>query len=73
MRSGALLLPYLLLTLSASPSAAQSVGTPVLTPTVTARYPHDRAAFTEGLQYLGAARCWKAPASRGSPACAAWT
>lgn len=53
MRSGALLLPCLLLTLSASPSAAQSVGTPVLTPTVTARYPHDRAAFTEGLQYLG--------------------
>ncbi|WP_229782010.1 glutaminyl-peptide cyclotransferase [Deinococcus daejeonensis] len=53
MRSGALLLPCLLLTLSASPSAAQSVGTPVLTPTVTARYPHDRAAFTQGLQYLG--------------------
>ena len=53
VRSGALLLPCLLLTLSASPSAAQSVGTPVLTPTVTARYPHDRAAFTEGLQYLG--------------------
>ncbi|WP_119674935.1 glutaminyl-peptide cyclotransferase [Deinococcus sp. RM] len=53
MRSGALLLPCLLLPLSASPSAAQSVGTPVLTPTVTARYPHDRAAFTQGLQYLG--------------------
>ncbi|GGN34147.1 glutamine cyclotransferase [Deinococcus daejeonensis] len=53
VRSGALLLPCLLLTLSASPSAAQSVGTPVLTPTVTARYPHDRAAFTQGLQYLG--------------------
>ncbi len=53
VRSGALLLPCLLLTLSASPAAAQSVGTPVLTPTVTARYPHDRAAFTQGLQYLG--------------------
>lgn len=25
----------------------------MLRPTVTARYPHDRAAFTEGLQYLG--------------------
>ncbi|NTY01931.1 glutaminyl-peptide cyclotransferase [Deinococcus sp. JMULE3] len=53
MRSGALLLPCLLLTLSAPPSAAQSVATPVLTPTVTARYLHDRAAFTQGLQYLG--------------------
>jgi glutamine cyclotransferase len=27
--------------------------TPVLTPLVTARFPHDRSAFTEGLQYLG--------------------
>ncbi|WP_019587008.1 glutaminyl-peptide cyclotransferase [Deinococcus apachensis] len=27
--------------------------TPILRPTVTARYPHDRAAFTQGLQYLG--------------------
>lgn len=33
--------------------AALSPGTPVLRPTVTARYPHDRAAFTEGLEYLG--------------------
>ncbi|MDB5045393.1 MAG: glutamine cyclotransferase [Deinococcus sp.] len=34
-------------------SATPSPRTPVLTPLVTARYPHDRAAFTEGLQYLG--------------------
>jgi len=27
--------------------------TPVLTPLVAARFPHDRSAFTEGLQYLG--------------------
>ncbi|WP_168733368.1 glutaminyl-peptide cyclotransferase [Deinococcus sp. Arct2-2] len=27
--------------------------TPVLTPVVAARFPHDRAAFTQGLQYLG--------------------
>ncbi|WP_081424492.1 glutaminyl-peptide cyclotransferase [Deinococcus soli Cha et al. 2016] len=53
MRPGALLLPCLLLTLSALPSAAQSVSTPVLTPTVTARYPHERTSFTQGLQYLG--------------------
>ncbi|GGB48885.1 glutamine cyclotransferase [Deinococcus soli (ex Cha et al. 2016)] len=53
VRSGALLFPCLLLTLSAPPSAAQSVGTPVLTPTVTARYPHERTSFTQGLQYLG--------------------
>lgn len=33
--------------------AASSPNTPVLRPTVTARYPHDRTAFTEGLQYLG--------------------
>ncbi|GAA0518540.1 glutaminyl-peptide cyclotransferase [Deinococcus depolymerans] len=37
-----------------SPGAAQTAAaTPVLVPTVTARHPHDRAAFTEGLQYLG--------------------
>jgi glutaminyl-peptide cyclotransferase len=53
VRPGALLLPCLLLTLSALPSAAQSVSTPVLTPTVTARYPHERTSFTQGLQYLG--------------------
>lgn len=35
------------------PGVAQSVATPTLTPTVTARFPHDRAAFTQGLQYLG--------------------
>lgn len=33
--------------------AATPQGTPVLRPSVTARYPHDRAAFTQGLQYLG--------------------
>jgi glutamine cyclotransferase len=27
--------------------------TPVLTPVVAARFPHDRTAFTQGLQYLG--------------------
>jgi len=30
-----------------------SARTPVLRPVVAARYPHDRAAFTQGLQYLG--------------------
>ncbi|MEW6421309.1 MAG: glutaminyl-peptide cyclotransferase [Deinococcota bacterium] len=33
--------------------AAPNQETPILRPTITARYPHDRAAFTEGLQYLG--------------------
>ncbi|WP_199188356.1 glutaminyl-peptide cyclotransferase [Deinococcus arcticus] len=45
------LLP-LLLCLSALPAThAQTV--PTLNPAITARYPHDRAAFTQGLQYLG--------------------
>ncbi|PNY82316.1 glutaminyl-peptide cyclotransferase [Deinococcus koreensis] len=35
-----------------APGSAQG-RTPVLTPVVTARHPHDRLAFTEGLQYLG--------------------
>ncbi|QLG12417.1 glutaminyl-peptide cyclotransferase [Deinococcus sp. D7000] len=40
---------------SPAPSSAPAAPTtpPVLTPTVVNRYPHDRAAFTEGLQYLG--------------------
>lgn len=32
---------------------AGAVGVPVLKPSVVARHPHDRAAFTQGLQYLG--------------------
>nr|WP_198008948.1 glutaminyl-peptide cyclotransferase [Deinococcus geothermalis] len=50
-----LLLPAALaLTVTLTPTqAAPSPATPMLRPTVTARYPHDRAAFTEGLQYLG--------------------
>lgn len=43
--------------LAASAAVAQTVpppaSVPVLTPTVVARYPHDRAAFTQGLQYVG--------------------
>lgn len=42
--------------LTVPPVLAQSVtssSTPILTPVVYARYPHDRQAFTEGLQYLG--------------------
>ena len=35
-----------------APAAAPATP-PILTPTVVNRYPHDRAAFTEGLQYLG--------------------
>lgn len=38
------------------PGAAQTApaaAVPTLVPTVTARYPHDRDAFTQGLQYLG--------------------
>ncbi|MDV6373826.1 glutaminyl-peptide cyclotransferase [Deinococcus sp. ZS9-10] len=35
-------------------SAAQINAAPaILTPTIVNRYPHDRAAFTEGFQYLG--------------------
>lgn len=48
---------YALLTLTGSAVTAQPgtriSTTTVLRPTVTARYPHDRAAFTQGLQYLG--------------------
>ncbi|UBV44025.1 glutaminyl-peptide cyclotransferase [Deinococcus taeanensis] len=40
------------MTLPALNARAQSP-TPVLKATVTARYPHDRNAFTEGFQYLG--------------------
>ncbi len=43
-----------------TPSASAPAGSPpssarppVLTPVVVARHPHDRAAFTEGFQYLG--------------------
>lgn len=48
-----------LLTLSGGGAGLQAANTPsgpatpVLRPTVTARFPHDRAAFTQGLQYLG--------------------
>ncbi|WP_082869754.1 glutaminyl-peptide cyclotransferase [Deinococcus puniceus] len=52
-----LLLSLLCLTSVAAPAPAlplsPSVRTPLLTPRVTARFPHDRAAFTQGLQYLG--------------------
>lgn len=52
-----LLLSVLCLTSLTSPTAAVPMTTlartPILTPTVTARFPHDRSAFTEGLQYLG--------------------
>ncbi|MFC4426042.1 glutaminyl-peptide cyclotransferase [Deinococcus navajonensis] len=48
--SALLLLPALLL---AGSSCAESGAVSVLRPVVTARYPHDRAAFTQGLQYLG--------------------
>jgi len=43
----------LTLTAGAPGQAAAPQATPVLRPGVTARYPHDRAAFTQGLQYLG--------------------
>lgn len=36
-----------------APVAQSQVATPVLRPTVVARYPHDPAAFTQGLRYLG--------------------
>jgi glutaminyl-peptide cyclotransferase len=39
-----------------APGAAQTTPAatvPTLVPAVTARYPHDREAFTQGLQYLG--------------------
>ncbi|GBF05575.1 glutamine cyclotransferase [Deinococcus aerius] len=48
-----------LLVLSGGGAGLQAADTPsgpvapVLRATVTARYPHDRAAFTQGLQYLG--------------------
>lgn len=49
-----LALPAVLTALASLPlTAALAQPTPVLRLTVTARYPHDRAAFTEGLQYLG--------------------
>ncbi|WP_026298857.1 glutaminyl-peptide cyclotransferase [Deinococcus aquatilis] len=52
-----LFLSVLCLTSLAAPTAAAPMTTlartPVLTPLVTARFPHDRSAFTEGLQYLG--------------------
>ncbi|WP_189066975.1 glutaminyl-peptide cyclotransferase [Deinococcus radiotolerans] len=47
------LLPALLPLLLFPLGAAQTVATPILMPSVVARYPHDRAAFTEGFQYLG--------------------
>ncbi|WP_104989891.1 glutaminyl-peptide cyclotransferase [Deinococcus sp. NW-56] len=55
MRPRSPLLPLLaaLLALSVTAEAAQTAAPPVLKPTVTARYPHDRGAFTQGLQYLG--------------------
>lgn len=37
---------------SSAPAAAPAMP-PVLTPTIINRYPHDRAAFTQGLQYIG--------------------
>ncbi|MFC4637422.1 glutaminyl-peptide cyclotransferase [Deinococcus hohokamensis] len=48
--SALLLLPAVLM---AGFSCAESGAVSVLRPVVTARYPHDRAAFTQGLQYLG--------------------
>jgi glutaminyl-peptide cyclotransferase len=52
--SPALLLSVLSLLPTARGQAdTPSARTPLLTPTVVARYPHDRAAFTEGFQYLG--------------------
>ncbi|WP_414740087.1 glutaminyl-peptide cyclotransferase [Deinococcus sp. A31D244] len=39
-----------------TPAPAAQTVTPIIVPVVTARYPHDRAAFTEGLQYLGSGR-----------------
>ncbi|KEF33538.1 glutamine cyclotransferase [Deinococcus sp. RL] len=55
MRPRSSLLPLLaaLLSFSVTAEAAQTAAPPVLKPTVTARYPHDRGAFTQGLQYLG--------------------
>lgn len=47
------LLTFLPAALLAGSSCAESGAVSVLRPVVTARYPHDRAAFTEGLQYLG--------------------
>ncbi|GMA16177.1 glutaminyl-peptide cyclotransferase [Deinococcus metallilatus] len=50
----AALVTLALMTVTVTPARASlSPSTPVLRPAVTARYPHDRAAFTEGLQYLG--------------------
>ncbi|MBB5374832.1 glutaminyl-peptide cyclotransferase [Deinococcus metalli] len=52
--SPALSLSFLLLASAARGQSDTPVTrTPVLMPTVVARYPHDRAAFTEGFQYLG--------------------
>lgn len=55
MRPRSPLLPLLaaLLSLSVTAEAAQTAAPALLRPTVTARYPHDRGAFTQGLQYLG--------------------
>ena len=36
-----------------APTAPRASAAPVLRPTVVARYPHDRTAFTQGLHYLG--------------------
>nr|WP_051655441.1 glutaminyl-peptide cyclotransferase [Deinococcus marmoris] len=36
-----------------SPTSAPAAAPALLVPTVVNRYPHDRAAFTQGLQYLG--------------------
>lgn len=47
------LLFLLPVTLMAGFSCAESNTPAVVKPSVTARYPHDRAAFTQGLQYLG--------------------
>ncbi|WP_081909018.1 glutaminyl-peptide cyclotransferase [Deinococcus sp. YIM 77859] len=46
-------LTTLLLTVLLPAGTALAQETPVLRPTVTARFPHDHAAFTQGLQYLG--------------------
>ncbi|MBZ9753292.1 glutaminyl-peptide cyclotransferase [Deinococcus sp. HMF7604] len=42
-----------MLTVPLTAALTSQTTAPTLTPTVTARYAHDRAAFTQGLQYLG--------------------
>lgn len=60
VRARSLLLCSFLLLAAGGPAAAQTAPaptvTPIIVPVVTARYPHDRAAFTQGLQYLGGGR-----------------